>query len=316
MSFSSDVKKELANYSCNDCCLRAELYAMIKFKGILKLSYNGLGVSIVTSLNALARRIVFLFKKIYNIKLEIIAMKQLKLDKKTLYVLDLTNATDVLVDLKIMNSDRSFNEKVNNSLFRNECCKASVVRGAFLVKGSVNDPNISNYHLEIVLSEYEDAKFIQKILDEVYISAKISESKKGYIVYVKKSEQIGDFLKFVGAINSLFAFEDSRIKRDYSNYVNRIINCDIANAEKVIVNAKKQISQIKYLQKYYGFVNFTQRLMDAVMLRSKFPESSLSELSENSEEVTGKYISKSGLSHCFKDIEKLYNEVKEKRGEK
>ena len=56
--------------------------------------------------------------------------------------------------------------------------------------------------------------------------------------------------------------------------------------------------------------------MDAVMLRSKFPESSLSELSENSEEVTGKYISKSGLSHCFKDIEKLYNEVKEKRGEK
>lgn len=316
MSFSSDVKKELANCSCNDCCLKAELYAIIKFKGILKLSYNGLGVSIVTSLNALARRIVYLFKKIYNIKLEIIAMKQVKLDKKTLYVLDVTNATDVLVDLQIMNDDQSFNDRVNSSLFKNECCKSSVVRGAFLVQGSINDPNLSNYHLEIILSEYDDALFIQKLLNEVFINAKITKSKKGYVLYVKKSEQIGDFLKFVGAINSLFVFEDSRIKRDYSNYVNRIINCDIANAEKVIVNAKKQISQIKYLQKYYGFVNLTQRLMDAVLLRSKFPESSLSELSENSEEITGKYISKSGLSHCFKDLEKLYNEVKANRGDK
>ena len=40
MSYSSDVKKELANISADDCCLKAELYAIIKFKGKLNLSHR------------------------------------------------------------------------------------------------------------------------------------------------------------------------------------------------------------------------------------------------------------------------------------
>ena len=66
MSFSSDVKRELANIECESCCLKAELYAIIKFKATIKLSFGGLGVSISTTQNAIARRIVYLFKKIYN----------------------------------------------------------------------------------------------------------------------------------------------------------------------------------------------------------------------------------------------------------
>lgn len=313
MSFSSDVKKELANIECDECCLKAELYAIIKFKGKIKISFNGLGVSIETSLNALARRIVFLFKKIYNIKLEIKAYKQQKLDKKTIYVLDVSNALNILIDLKILNQDNSFNETLNYHLFKNECCKASVVRGAFLVQGSINSPEKSNYHLEITVADSDDAEFLKNIMEDVLIYCKIIERKKGFVLYIKKSEQIGDFLKFVGAINSLFTFEDNRIKKDYSNYVNRIINCDIANEEKVLNSAKKQVEQIKYLQKYYGFINLSQRLMDAVVLRSKYPDYSLSALSEASLETVDRYISKSGLSHCFKDLEKLYIEIKSQK---
>lgn len=313
MSYSSDVKKELANISADDCCLKAELYAIIKFKGKLKISFGGLGITIETTLNALARRIVFLFKKLYNLKLDIIAMKQQKLDKKTIYVLDVSNVTNVLVDLKILNEDLTFNEILNYHLFKNDCCKSSVVRGAFLVQGSINDPDKSNYHLEITVTEEEDAKFLKSILEEVLIYPKIILRKKGYVIYLKKSEQIGDFLKFVGAINCLFSFEDNRIKRDYSNYVNRIINCDIANEEKAMKSAQKQIKHIQYIQKYYGYAKLSQRLLDAIMLRSKYPEYSLSALSEESLEVTGRMISKSGLSHCFKDLEKLYLEVKAKK---
>ena len=313
MSFSSDVKKELSNITCDLCCLKAELYSIIKFKGKIKLSFSGLGISIETSLNALARRIVFLFKKLYNLKLDITAYKMQKLDKKTIYTLDVINGLDILKELEILNDDSSFNENINYNLFKNECCRSSIVRGAFLVQGSINNPEKSNYHLEITVADLDDAEFIKSILEDVQIFPKIINRKKGYVIYIKKSEQIGDFLKFVGAINSLFAFEDSRIKRDYSNYVNRIINCDIANEEKVLNSAKKQIAQIKYIKKYYGFVNLTQRLMDAVVLRSKFPDYSLADLSEQSLVVTGRYISKSGLSHCYKDLEKLYNEIKEKK---
>ena len=45
--------------------------------------------------------------------------------------------------------------------------------------------------------------------------------------------------------------------------------------------------------------------MEAITLRVKFPESSLQELSDESLNVIGRYISKSGISHCMKDIEIL-----------
>ena len=45
------------------------------------------------------------------------------------------------------------------------------------------------------------------------------------------------------------------------------------------------------------------------MLRTKYPESSLSDLSEVSEEEIGRKISKSGLNHCFKDIHELYEKL-------
>ena len=175
------------------------------------------------------------------------------------------------------------------------------------------DPNLCGEEYKITVTEEEDAKFLKSILEEVLIYPKIILRKKGYVIYLKKSEQIGDFLKFVGAINCLFSFEDNRIKRDYSNYVNRIINCDIANEEKAMKSAQKQIKHIQYIQKHYGYAKLSQRLLDAIILRSKYPEYSLSALSEESLEVTGRIISKSGLSHCFKDLEKLYLEVKAKK---
>ncbi len=314
MSFSSDVKKELANIECDECCLKAELYAIIKFKSSLKITLQGLGVSISTSLNVVARRIVYLFKRVYDIKLDITAYKQQKLDYKTIYVLDVTlDAVRILQDLQILDENNSFIENLNRDIYKKECCKASIVRGAFLVQGSINDPNKSNYHLEITVPEEEDALFLLSLIKSVYITPHYIKRSKGYVIYLKKSEQIGDFLKFVGAINNLFVFEDSRIKRDYSNYANRMMNCDIANQDKVLSNAKKQLDNIEYLRKYYGFVNLTPRLLDACVLRSENPDMSLQELSDESENTVGRFISKSGLSHCYKDIEKLVEDIKNKK---
>ena len=314
MSFSSNVKKELANIECEECCLKAELYAIIKFKSNLKIGFNKLSVTISTTLNVVARRIVHLFKTVYDIKLDITAYKQQKLDYKTIFELEVVDeALDILKDLQIMNEDGSFNDRLNYDLLKNDCCKASVVRGAFLVQGSINDPSKNNYHLEITVLEEEDALFLLDLIKSVYITPHIIKRKKGYVIYLKKSEQIGDFLKFVGAINCLFEFEDNRIKKDYSNYLNRIINCDVANEQKALANAEKQLDNIDYIRKYYGFVNLTPRLLDACVLRSEFPEYSLQQLSDESEETVGRYISKSGLSHCYKDIEKLVEDLKRKK---
>lgn len=314
MSFSSEVKKELANIEADNCCVKAELYGIIKYKATLKLSQAGLGFEIITTSNVVARRIVQLFKKVYNSLIDIYTAKRTKLDYKTKYILNINNnCFDILKDLKIMNDDYSLNEQINYEILKKDCCKSALIRGLFLVQGSVNNPETDNYHLEVILNNIEDVNYITNILQMVNIHPKMIERSKGYVLYLKKSEQIGDFLNYIGAVNNLFQFEDKRIKKDYNNYVNRIINCDIANEQKAMNSARIQLDNIKFLTENQGLVNLTQRLTDAILLRTTYPDYSLSELSSVSEEVIGKYITKSGLSHCFKDIEILCEEIKGKK---
>lgn len=316
MSFSSDVKKELSTISGDLCCMKAELYSIIRFRSSIMISRGGFEVEIVTTLNSTARRIVYLFKRIYNVNLEILAYYKEKLDYKTRYSLKLQeNGTNILKDLNIIDENYQIIEELNYRLFDKECCKISAIRGAFLIQGSVNDPSKDSYHLEIVASSKEDADFLVNILEDVNIIAKVVERRKGFVIYIKKAEQIGDFLRFTGAFNSLFYFEDQRIKRDYNNYANRMMNCDIANEEKAMKAAAKQLNDIAYLDKHYGLLKLNERLVDAIVLRNTYTDDSLSQLSEKSEELIGRYISKSGLSHCFRDISKLVEEIKKSRGE-
>lgn len=311
MSFSADVKKEIGNLQCESCCYKSELYSIIRYKSSLKLSHNGLGFTVSSTLNVVARRIVYLLKTIYNKDLEIKVVKRDKLDFKDKYILNFNDdARDILLDLKILNPDYSINEQLNYDILKRPCCKGALLRGLFLVQGSINDPATSNYHLEIVLDSSYDFIVLNKILNEVGIDAKLTERRKGFILYIKKSEMIGDFLKFIGANNSLFYFENQRIMRDYNNSVNRIINCDISNEEKVIRTSKEQLDNIEYLTKYKGITNLSERILNAIVLRTTYPDYSLSELSDESEELVGKYISKSGLSHCFKDIDRMVKDMK------
>lgn len=187
-----------------------------------------------------------------------------------------------------------------------------MLRASFLIKGSVSDPRTTNYHLELVLNDNDEAEGLQQILNNVGITAKITKRKRGFVLYIKQAEAIGDFLGYIGAVNSRFQFEDIRIKKDLSNYVNRIINCDVANEQKVLRTARKQIEDIEIIEKKAGFLNLSPRLINAIILRTTHPEDSLSQLSEKSETEVGRYISKSGLSHCFKDISELAEELKNK----
>ena len=114
----------------------------------------------------------------------------------------------------------------------------------------------------------------------------------------------------------MFEFENARIKRDLNNVVNRVINCDIHNSTKTRESCDKQLDDIKVIKKHMGFDNLSIRLMEAITLRVKNPDSSLQELSDISEEVVGRYISKSGISHCMKDLENIANTLRNKESEK
>lgn len=184
----------------------------------------------------------------------------------------------------------------------------AIVRGSFMGAGSITNPR-SKYHLEIVFQTKEKAYKINKILNYYEINSKVLKRSKNYIIYIKDGEDISKFLAFIGANKSVLKFEENRVIRDVRNNINRIVNCETANLNKIIKTAVKQIEDIKLIKKKNKFKDLKKGEQELAELRLKNPDSSLTELGTMLE----KQISKSGVNHRMKVIE---NMAKELRGNK
>ena len=181
----------------------------------------------------------------------------------------------------------------------------AIVRGSFMGAGSITNPK-SKYHLEVVFQSEENAIKINQILNHFEINSKILKRAKNYIIYIKDGEEISKFLAFIGANNSVLKFEENRVIRDVRNNVNRIVNCETANLNKVIQTAVKQIEDIKLIKKKNKWNDLSKGEKELAELRLKNPESSLTELGKMLENP----ISKSGVNHRMKAIEAKANNLK------
>ena len=312
MSFAQDVKKEIANLKVDDQYLKSELYGFLKLKTELVIRNRKLVCEVKTNLLAIVRRIISIIKHLYKVNVEVVEKERKNLDQQNIFIVTIDEkCKEILLDLTIIDEEYNFIEEINEDFMPD-----AVIRGFFLAKGSINDPKNSRYHLEFACNTLFEATYLIKQFNEFGIYSKLTTRRGSYIVYVKKAEQIGDVLKVLGSTNCMFEFENERITRDLNNVVNRIINCDMANGVKTHQTAMKQLEQIEYIEKTVGFESLSIRLMEAVTLRTKNPDASLQELSDISEEIIGRYISKSGLSHCFKDLELYYLAQKAKETSK
>ncbi|MDD4212629.1 MAG: DNA-binding protein WhiA [Bacilli bacterium] len=311
MSFAQDVKHEIANLDLGPKALKAELYGIVKLKSSLIISNRSLALEFVMSSLSLARRIVYLFRKVYQLNLEFLVKEQKKLDYKNLnYLKTHERVKEILEDLDIIDADFNFVDGISSQYDED---KDSVLRGMFLARGSVNDPGKSSYHLEIVCNQKVECDYVTSLLDGFDIPSKTVTRPKGEVVYIKKGEAIGDFLKIIGSSNMLFYYENERIKRDLNNVVNRIMNCDLANSDKTFKSAQAQLADIELIQKNYDIDKLSIRMQEMIRLRTLYPESSLQELSDVTPTALGRYIGKSGVSHGMKDIQELAASIRGKR---
>ena len=179
----------------------------------------------------------------------------------------------------------------------------SIVRGAFLGSGSINDPN-KKYHLEILLKSKENAMFLQNIIKMFGIKVKLLEGNN--TIYIKEGEEISKFLALIGATKSVLLFEEIRVLRDTRNNVNRLVNCETANLNKIVNASVKQIEDIKFLKKMKKFDTMPEYLIEIAELRLENPEISLKELGQMLENPIGK----SGVNHRLKKIQEFADEVR------
>lgn len=299
MSYASEVKKELTTLEVHFGNAKAELMALIRMNGSLGLSNHRFILNVQTENPATARRIYSLLKQFYDVESELLVRRKMKLKKNNLYIVRLNKGSDyVLKDLDILDGFQ-LKETVPLDFLDDDAKVRSYLRGAFLATGSVNNPETSSYHLEIY-SLYEDHnQTICEMMNRYGLNARTAKRRSGYITYLKEAEKIADFLSLIGATSSMLKFEDIRIMRDMRNSVNRIVNCENANFNKVADAANRQIESIKYLDKKIGLDNLPVKLQEIAIARMAHPEVSLKELGEL---VPGGPISKSGVNHRLRKI--------------
>ncbi|WP_409302657.1 DNA-binding protein WhiA [Peribacillus sp. SCS-155] len=304
MSFASETKKELTTLEEKECCGRAELCALIRMNGSLSFSNRKLVVDIQTENAAIARRIYTLIKSSYEVQVELLVRKKMKLKKNNVYIVRMSGGgQEVLNDLKILDGGFVIQHTISQDLVAKKCCKRAYLRGAFLAGGSVNNPETSSYHLEIfsLYKEHNDA--LCKLMNDGFnLKAKTLERKKGHITYLKEAEKIADFLSIIGAHSALLRFEDVRIVRDMRNSVNRLVNCETANLNKTIGASLRQVENIQYIEKTVGLSILPEKLREIAELRVAFQDVTLKELGEM---VSGGNISKSGINHRLRKLDEI-----------
>ena len=289
VSFSRIVKEEVVFNDFESCCQRAMLCAVIKINGTLSLSSYGLSLTIRTENAKIASKVHRMLKEEYDPQIEFLVSRKMKLKKNNVYILKVTKAREILDDLSLMDG-LGFNIIPNRNILKRECCMRAYLAGAFLSCGSVNNPETSNYHLEMSFNEEEFAQFISKIMNDFELNAKMIKRRNKYVVYLKSSEKIGDFLRAIGASQSVMNFESTRIDRNMSNTVNRWNNCDIANEIKSMATANKQINDINTVDMFMGLDMLDEKTRIVALIRKKYPEMTLNELTEVYYEETGQTI--------------------------
>ena len=305
MSYASDVKKELTMLDVHFGNAKAELMALIRMNGSLSIVNKQFVLSVQTENPAIARLIYRLLNQFYDIESELIVRRKMKLKKNNFYIVRLkTGTNEILKDLDILDNFQ-IKETVPLEFLDDDAKVRSYLRGAFLATGSVNNPETSRYHLEIY-SLYEDHNdTICEMMNRYGLNARKTERRSGYITYLKEAEKIADFLSLIGATNAMLKFEDIRIVRDMRNSVNRIVNCETANLNKIADASKKQIDNIKLIDAKVGIDKLPQKLQEVAIARLGHPEESLKNLGEL---IPGGPISKSGINHRLRKL----NEIAEK----
>ncbi len=304
MSFASEVKKELLSIDNLPCCQQAVTSGILQGAADVSLTSQGVKLIIKSHLSNVLKFLVPYLRKKYGTNAEISYIEKKGITNRRIYYMEIIeHAQQIIDEFHLFPLDSVV---IDDTVFENDCCKSAFTRGCFIAKGSINDPKKNCYHLEIIFRKIEVATLVQTFLKENDILATIMNKKNQYLLYIKKAEEVSRFLAYVGANSGVFYFEDSRILRDLNNSVNRIMNCDIANGSKSLEYCQKQMKAIAYLDEHNLTSKLTNRLQDAIQLRKEYTDASLTELSELSEKVLGKQMSKSGISHCLTEVMKYY----------
>ncbi len=278
MSFTLSIKDKLIE-STAEC----EFCEAAKLAGLMRYAANfGNGKARLSTENeAVAGFASELVKKCLGAEMEIAYSEKSKLYK---------SAPDSNVE-EMLCAELAADESAE-SLMPFSCCRRAFLSGAFLGGGSVSDPKKS-YHLEFDTKVESYAKDVLDTLSKEGITARLTQRKRRYVVYVKDSDSVAAVLGLIGAGYAALELYNVSVEKEIRNEVNRRVNCENANLNKQSIAASKQLHAISKIEKKMGLAALSDALREMAEVRREYPDISIQELGEK----LANPIGKSGVNH-------------------
>ena len=288
MSFSSDVKKEIAHaWPGKPCCELAEAAGFFRAAGSLKPAGGETGLTLGTSIPVVARHFKKLYEGLVGEPLFISVVRRGGRVSPLWIELNLPPSqagAELLFRAGILGRKEgllTLETGIPTSLTNTKCCRESLLKGLFLGAGSVADP-AKRYHFEIITADKALAGDVRRLMNSFTdIHAGVIERGGKYVVYLKAAEQIKDMLGIIDAHVHLLAFEDARVRHELRGRVNRFSNCDNANLDRQAAACAGQMRAIAAIEaKPGGLEALPPKLREAAMARKEHPEANYSEIGE------------------------------------
>lgn len=300
VSFSSAAKAEVCRYIPQKrCCAMAECFGILLFCNSFQYS----GIKIITESREFAYILPKLFKKAFDISFD--SYPSLEAPGKLVFQIWDAEKIAGIMEAFGFSLEDTLSLHVNYPIVEEDCCKASFLRGAFLAGGSVTDPE-KGYHMELSTTHQSVARETNLLVREaVTFSPKMAGRGGGQVLYLKQSEQISDFLTYLGASVAAMGIMETRLEKELNNKVNRRCNCDDANTSKVVEAAQEQLSAIRILRECSMLEKLPDKLKQAAIAREQNPSASLSELAA----IMQPAITKPAMNNRMKKLLQLAKEA-------
>jgi len=300
VSFSGGVKTEICRaLPQRSCCALAECFGVLLFCN----SFTSDGIRIVTESREFAQNLPRLFKKAFDVEFD--SFPSLASPGKLVFQIYDPEKIAAIMDSFGFTAGDTLALHVNLPIVENDCCKASFLRGAFLAGGSITDP-AKGYHLEITTTHASVVKQTYTLIEEALgFYPKTAQRGGVHVLYLKSSEQIADYLTYLGAPVSAMGIMEARLEKELNNKVNRRCNCDEANTSKVVEAAQEQLASIRILRERGMAESLPAKLQQALIAREENPEASLTELAAMMEPS----ITKPAMNHRLKKLVELAKEA-------
>ena len=298
MSFSADVKKELTQNISSACCYKAEAFGMLLYGRAFGITE----ISLMTEFKDVAEHYASGIRDLTGVTPFI---EETKAGNFKISIPEKEDRLKILEFFGYTGKELALRVNLSNLEQTNEdCCSKAFLRGAFLVCGSITDPE-KDYHIEFTVAKAKLCDDLMQIIGDTGLKAKKIIRNNSFVLYSKEAESIEDFIGTMGAGNAFMHIVKTRAMKDIKNQINRRSNFESANMSRSIEAGLKQVALIEEILQKIKLEDMTDDLSALCRLRLDNPDSSLDELGKMMKPA----LSRSAVSRRFKKLEKILQEL-------